>query len=215
MGTMESMSDDTVITISPEALERIIEIRDQESAVEQFGLLIEITGVQGPQFGYSLSFVPLGEKREGDHSEMHEDLTVMIPSKDVDNMRGASLGMSSNPATPGLAIDNPNGPSPSMEAPPAGDLTGPIAEKVQQMLDQQINPSIASHGGNATLVSEEEGVVYLRLGGGCQGCGMASVTLKQGIERILMEAIPEITEVVDVTDHRGGENPYYAPSKKG
>ena len=57
-------------------------------------------------------------------------------------------------------------------------------------------------------------MVYLQLGGGCQGCGMASVTLKQGIETALRESIPEITEVVDVTDHQGGENPYYAPSKK-
>ena len=208
------MSNDTVITVTDDALERIIEIRDQESAVEIFGLLIEITGLQGAQFGYSLSFVPLTDKRDTDHSEMHGDLTVMIPEKDVENMTGASLAMSTNPATPGLAIDNPNGPSPTMSAPPAGDLTGPIAEQVAQMLEEQINPSIASHGGQAELVSEEEGMVYLRLGGGCQGCGMASVTLKQGIERILKEAIPEIVEVIDVTDHRGGDNPYYAPSKK-
>ena len=204
------------MTITEEALERIIEIRDQESGDDVFGLLIEITGIQGPQFGYSLSFVPVAEKRETDHSENHGDLVVMIPEKDMENMRGASLGMSSNPATPGLAIDNPNGPSPTMGGAPAvGDLSGPIAEQVQQMLEQQINPSIASHGGTARLVSEEDGVVYLELGGGCQGCGLASVTLKQGIERLLRESIPEIVEVVDVTDHRGGENPYYAPSKKG
>lgn len=208
------MSSESVITVTDEALERVVEIRDQESADEEFGLLIEITGLEGAQFGYSLSFVPLSEKRGSDLSELHGDLTVMIPEKDVDNMRGASLAISSDPATPGLAIDNPNGPSPTMSAPPAGDLTGPIAERVTQVLEQQINPSIASHGGNVTLVAEEEGVVYLQLGGGCQGCGMASVTLKQGIETALRESIPEITEVVDVTDHQGGENPYYAPSKK-
>lgn len=208
------MSSESVITVTDEALERVVEIRDQESADEEFGLLIEITGLEGAQFGYSLSFVALSEKRGSDLSELHGDLTVMIPEKDVDNMRGASLAISSDPATPGLAIDNPNGPSPTMSAPPAGDLTGPIAERVTQVLEQQINPSIASHGGNVTLVAEEDGVVYLQLGGGCQGCGMASVTLKQGIETALRESIPEITEVVDVTDHQGGENPYYAPSKK-
>lgn len=208
------MSSESVITVTGEALERIVEIRDQESADEEFGLLIEITGLEGAQFGYSLSFVPLSEKRGSDLSELHGDLTLMIPEKDVDNMRGASLAISSDPATPGLAINNPNGPSPTMSAPPTGDLTGPIAERVTQVLEQQINPSIASHGGNVTLVAEEDGVVYLQLGGGCQGCGMASVTLKQGIETALRESIPEITEVVDVTDHQGGENPYYAPSKK-
>ena len=208
------MSTDSALIISDEALERIIEIRDQESGVESFGLLIEITGLNGQQFGYSLSFVPLGQKRDTDHSEMHGDLTLMIPEKDLDNMRGATLAISTNPAAPGLAIDNPNGPSPTMAAPPPGDLTGPIAEKVVQVLEQQVNPAIASHGGQASLVSEENGVVYLQLGGGCQGCGMASVTLSQGIEKILFEAIPEIVEIVDVTDHQSGENPYYASSKK-
>jgi Fe/S biogenesis protein NfuA len=211
---MSVMSTEDLLKISEEALERIIEIRDEESAVELFGLLIEITSLNGAQFGYSLSFVPLGQKRDTDHSEMHGDLTVMIPEKDVDNMRGATLAISSNPATPGLAIDNPNGPSPTMSAPPPGDLTGPIAERVTQVLEQQVNPAIASHGGQATLVSEENGVVYLRLGGGCQGCGMAAVTLSQGIEKILFEAIPDIVEIVDVTDHQSGENPYYESSKK-
>ena len=186
------MSDIGLMSFSGEALERIIEIRDQEPGDDEYGLLIEITGLQGTQFGYSL-----------------------IPSADTANMTGARLAMSSDPMTPGLAIDNPNNPSPQIPDVPDGDLTGPLAEQVAQVLDRQVNPAIAAHGGNARLVSEENGVVYLQLGGGCQGCGMAAMTLRQGIERILREAIPEIVEIVDVTDHQGGENPYYAASKKG
>ncbi len=83
-----------------------------------------------------------------------------------------------------------------------------------QVLDQQINPSIASHGGRAELVAVEESVAYLRLSGGCQGCGMASVTLSQGIEVAIKEHVPEITGVMDVTDHASGANPYFEAAKK-
>ena len=204
-----------MMSLSGEALERIVEIRDQEPGDDEYGLLIEITGLQATQFGYSLSFVPLGEIGATDHVERHGDLTVIIPSVDTANMTGAKLAMSSDPMTPGLAIDNPNNPSPQIPDVPDGDLTGPLAGQVAQVLDNQVNPAIAAHGGHARLVSEENGVVYLQLGGGCQGCGMAAMTLRQGIERILREAIPEIVEIVDVTDHQSGENPYYAASKKG
>jgi Fe/S biogenesis protein NfuA len=89
-----------------------------------------------------------------------------------------------------------------------------VAQRVQQVLEQQINPSIASHGGEATLVAVEDDTAYLRLGGGCVGCGMATVTLSQGIEVAIREAVPEIVNVVDVTDHASGTNPYYEAAKK-
>ena len=77
-----------------------------------------------------------------------------------------------------------------------------------------MNPSIAMHGGRADLVAVEEGVAYVRLSGGCQGCGLATVTLSQGIEVALVEGIEEIHSVVDVTDHASGDNPYFEPAKK-
>ena len=83
-----------------------------------------------------------------------------------------------------------------------------------QVLDSQINPSIAAHGGHAELVAVEGDTAYLRLSGGCQGCGMASVTLSQGIEVRLKESVPEILRVVDVTDHASGTNPYFEQAKK-
>lgn len=211
----EETTAETLMSVGDEARERIIEIRDQEPGDEEFGLLIEITGVRGMQFDYSLSFVAVSEAGETDLVERHGGLAIIIPAAHADNMRGAVLDMSSNPMAPGLAIDNPNNPSPVMPAAPPGDLSGPIAERVAQVLAEQVNPAIASHGGQARLISEENGVVYLQLGGGCQGCGMAAVTLRQGIERILREAVPDIVEVVDVTDHQSGENPYYAASAKG
>ena len=208
--TSETMTAEALMNLSEEAVERIIEIRDQEPGDDDYGLLIEITGLQGMQFGYSLSFVPVAEVDASDHMEQHGGLTVVIPAADRDNMSGATLAMSTNPATPGLAIDNPNSPTPPIPRPPAGDLSGPIAEQATRVIDEQINPAIAAHGGYARLVSEENGVIYLEMGGGCQGCGMAAATLRQGIERILRDSVEGITEIVDVTDHMSGENPYYA-----
>ena len=106
-------------------------------------------------------------------------------------------------------IRNPNRPDPL-----AGhnlELTGSVAEQVGQLLEQQVNPALASHGGFATLVGvEDETKVFLSMGGGCQGCAVSAMTLRQGIERAIKDNIPEVTDVVDVTDHEAGENPFYS-----
>ena len=91
--------------------------------------------------------------------------------------------------------------------------TDEIKAKVQKILDEMINPAVAGHGGWVDLLDIKDNLVYLRLGGGCQGCGMVNVTLKQGIEATLREEIPQIAGVIDQTDHAGGNNPYYQPAK--
>lgn len=89
------------------------------------------------------------------------------------------------------------------------ELSGSPAEKLQQLLDQHINPSLAAHGGYAELVKMQGTAAHILMGGGCQGCAMSAATLRQGIEVMIAEAIPEITEIVDVTDHEAGENPFF------
>jgi len=91
--------------------------------------------------------------------------------------------------------------------------TDDLTAKVQELLDSTINPAVAGHGGFVQLIDVKDNRVYLQLGGGCQGCGAADITLKSGIERLIKEEIPEIEEVLDTTDHAAGENPYYTPSK--
>lgn len=88
-----------------------------------------------------------------------------------------------------------------------------VKDKVQKILDELINPAIAAHGGFVELLDVKENIAYLRLGGGCQGCGMVNVTLKHGIEATLKEEIPQLAGVIDQTDHAGGNNPYYQPAK--
>jgi len=89
-----------------------------------------------------------------------------------------------------------------------------IRERVQHVLDTEVNPSIASHGGVVTLINVQDNQVYIQMGGGCQGCGQADVTLKFGIENSIRAAVPGVGDILDVTDHASGRNPYYTPSTK-
>ena len=102
-----------------------------------------------------------------------------------------------------------------MDAIPKPGLDSPIGKVVREVLDTRINPAVAGHGGHISLVDVRGKRVILRLEGGCQGCGMASVTLRQGVEAEIMSAAPEVEEVIDVTDHASGSNPYFQPGKGG
>jgi NFU1 iron-sulfur cluster scaffold homolog, mitochondrial len=112
----------------------------------------------------------------------------------------------------GTAIRNFLNPPPEV---PEGDRLPmeAVREKVQQVLDESINPGVASHGGFVELIDVVDNNVYLRMGGGCQGCGAADMTLKQGVERAIRDVVPQIEQVLDTTDHASGQNPYYAASK--
>jgi Fe-S cluster biogenesis protein NfuA len=89
-----------------------------------------------------------------------------------------------------------------------------LYERVNDLFEQQVNPMVARHGGRVELIDVQDAVVLLRMGGGCQGCGMASVTLRQGIEGMLTQHIPEVQGIMDITDHTSGTNPYFASAKK-
>jgi Fe-S cluster biogenesis protein NfuA len=101
------------------------------------------------------------------------------------------------------------------EAEPKPGLETPAAKAIQALLDDMVNPSVAAHGGYISLVDVREDTAYIRLEGGCQGCGMADVTLKQGVATEIQRVAPSIASVLDVTDHAGGDNPYYQPGKGG
>jgi Fe/S biogenesis protein NfuA len=205
------MSDtitEPIITVTDQALAKILELRGAEDDPDGLGLRIEVTGVRGADFTYDLSFEPLDERAEDDVVQEQKGLPVVVPVDSVDNLLGATLDLPSKADQGGLVLRNPNRPS----TPSLGDpieLTGTTEEKVRQLLDQQVNPAIAAHGGYASVVKVEDDKAYITMGGGCQGCAMSAMTLRQGIESAILGAVPEITEVVDTTDHSVGENPYY------
>lgn len=210
-----------ILSISERAKKKVAEIRAGEVDGETLALWVDVVGVAGAEWAYDLFFDVADEATADDAIQHGDDLTVVIPAESVERLQGATLDMSRDLLNPGLVIVNPNKPpqaaqpaSPDIPVPAAGDLTGPVAERVQRVLTDHINPSIAAHGGTAQLVAVDDTTAYLRLGGGCVGCGMASVTLSQGITVAIKEAVPEITDVVDVTDHASGTNPYFEAAKK-
>lgn len=203
-----AVSEIGAVTITDTALGKILELRDLEE-LEDLHLALRISGVGAAGFLYETAFLRGSDVSETDHVEYHGDLPVAIPEGSLDNIRGSVLDLAGNGGG-GLVIRNPNSPqSPGLDLGEDVELTGTPEEKVRQLLDHQINPAIAMHGGVAHLVSVQGSTANLELGGGCQGCGLAAVTLRQGIERAILESIPEITEVVDITDHELGENPYF------
>jgi Fe/S biogenesis protein NfuA len=207
------MSDvvEPVLGITDAAREKILEVRAAEPEAGSLALWITVTGESGGAYTYDMSFRALTDAGELEVVQHHDDLPVVIDGDSVEALAGATLDFT----TAGMVMQNPNRPAPKVAAPrPAADLSGPVAQAILQVLEDQINPAIASHGGRADLVAVEESIAYLRLSGGCQGCSMAAATLSQGIEVAILDAVPEITEVRDVTDHASGTNPYFESAKK-
>lgn len=133
---------------------------------------------------------------------------VVIDRQSATLLEGARIDWIETLNESGFKVENPN-------LAPIGSLPadGPVAERVQTVIDRYVNPGVAQHGGSVSLVEVRDAVAYVRLSGGCQGCGLASVTLSQGIERIITEQVPEVSAVQDVTNHAAGSNPYFTASK--
>jgi Fe/S biogenesis protein NfuA len=206
-----------VVTLTPEAHKIVREAIEQEPDPATLALWLEVRGVQAGSFVYDLYFQASSDADTGDVKHTQEELEVVVPAGSVDRLRGARLEWSDE-GEGGLVLVNPNAPTPEEAAPGvppeilAKGITGPLALRVTAVLEQSVNPAIASHGGRADLVAldEEERTAYLRLSGGCQGCAMSQMTLRQGIETALLEEVPELTKILDVTDHGSGENPFYS-----
>jgi Fe/S biogenesis protein NfuA len=202
------------VAITDGALAKVLEFRAGVPDPEKQAMWIEVTGMAGGEWTYNMSLKPLELARPGDSLQENGGLTIVVPAADVPRVHGALIDWSDDLMQGGLLLLNPNTPSPTIEGAPPAELAGEVPDRVAQVIEEHINPAIAAHGGQAELVAVEEDTAYVRLGGGCVGCGMATVTLSQGIEVAITEAVPEVRRVVDVTDHASGTNPYYEPAKK-
>lgn len=176
---------------------KVVELLDEQGMRGKAALRIEIQGRRAGRFAYLLALVE-GDPEPGDEVVDLGEFKVYVDPETLPNLRGTQVDFVDQLMGAGFNLDNPN--------PLWSD---PLALRVQELIDSQINPGIAGHGGHVTLVEVAGERVVLQFGGGCQGCGMVDVTLRQGIETMIKTEVPEIREVVDVTDHARGENPYY------
>ena len=202
--------DQPVLTISELAQEKIRAVLEAQDPPA------EAIRVSSPYRGkYAMNLEPDGQPATDDTVLPFGGFQVFIDAQSLPLVTGATLDYLETYGGGGFQFTNPNDEPqrPKNKEAPAGP-EGDVWRQIQQILDTEVNPAVASHGGFIDLIDVQGGTVYVQMGGGCQGCGMANVTLKQGVERILRDHIPDIEEILDVTDHAGGRNPYYAPSTK-
>ncbi|MCH9836538.1 MAG: hypothetical protein GKR86_04215 [Ilumatobacter sp.] len=206
-GEPDSAPDsEPIITITPEAIENLREMRDDEPEGNQLGLRLAIASDAGEDFRYDLSFEEFLKAAFTDEVRTHDDMKVIIPGDDVAMLTGATLDYTS---TQGLVIRNPNKPEvPNVEGLINDDV---LSAEVEALVAAEVNPALAAHGGFVTYVGHDgEGTAYMTMGGGCHGCSMSKMTMLDGVQTMLSEAIEGIDQVRDLTDHTTGANPFYS-----
>ena len=185
---------------------QLIEQQDEEG----LGLSLAVNHPGTPGASCDLQFSPQGQHQQGDHVVAYDGFKMFVSKASEPWLAEASIDFEADETGGQLTIKAPGikGNAPSS--------TDSIETRVGWLLDTEINPALASHGGRVALLEVTEKMeVVLQFGGGCQGCGMVDVTLKQGVEETLIRNIPEITAVLDSTDHQSGQNPYYASGESG
>ena len=191
-----------MITFTEQARERVLAFMEMEDG--ELVVRIEVLDSSPLAPRYDLALIEANESGETDETLDGGGFGLVVDPESAILLEGATVDWVETIQGSGFKVENPN-IKPIGEATPAG----PLADRVKHVIEYQINPSIAGHGGAVTLVDVRDDVIYLQMQGGCQGCGMAAVTLAQGIKRILLETLPEIRDIVDVTNHDAGANPYY------
>ena len=194
-GLLKGLKD--MLAITPKAREMLDSFAEQADQGE-LSLRVEIVG-RGPKgFQYDLQFVTADGGSEDDYINEVDGITVRIAARSVQYLDGSTLDFKETLMGGGFSFENPN-----------PMWVDELSQKVAEIINNEVNPAVASHGGVVELVGVDENKAIIAFGGGCQGCGMADVTLKQGVEVMIKEKVPEIVEVIDSTDHAAGTNPFY------
>jgi Fe/S biogenesis protein NfuA len=200
-----------IITITDAALSKMIELRADEADADQLGLRLAIASGPGEDFKYDLSFDEYLKAAFSDEVRTHtgadgSTIKVIIPADDAERLQDATLDFTDSQ---GLVIRNPNKPeAPSVEGLTTDDA---LSAEIEAMVTGEVNPSLAAHGGFVTYVGHDgEGTAYMTMGGGCHGCSMSKMTMLEGVQTMLSEAIPGVERVRDLTDHTTGANPFYS-----
>ena len=206
MSPLVTNSSDTIIEITPEALAKLLELRDEEPEKDRLGLRIEVLVAPGDEFTYDLSFDVVTQAAFSDEVRTIDGLKIIVPQASVEHIHGATLDYSDRQ---GLLMRNPNKPpAPVVEGLVKDDE---ISAQIEAVIATDVNPSLAAHGGFVTFVGHDtQGTAYLTMGGGCHGCSMSKMTMLEGVQTTLVDQVPGVVKVRDLTDHTSGSNPFYS-----
>tara|TARA_B100000676_G_C18045859_1_gene827879 strand:- start:1059 stop:1661 length:603 start_codon:yes stop_codon:yes gene_type:complete len=187
-----------MLTITEKAQEMLGEFADSADEGVELILRVEIVG-RGPKgFQYDLQFVGREDSKEDDIVLDIDGMSVLVAARSAQYLEGTTLDYKETLMGGGFSFDNPN---------PL--WVDELSKAVAEIIASEVNPVVASHGGHVDLVGVDDGKAIIAFGGGCQGCGMVDVTLKQGVEVMIKDNVPGISEVIDATDHAAGTNPFY------
>ena len=166
-------------------------------------------GVEGSPVAprYELTLVARSDRRQDEREVDLGDFAVLVAEESVDRLNGATVDFVERVNESGFEVREPAGGAGGEGV--RGQPKGPLADRVREVLNAQVNPAIAAHGGQIDLVDVQGTEIYLEMSGGCQGCALSRMTLRQGVEKMLRQSVPELTAVHDVTDHGSGQNPYF------
>jgi len=204
-----------MIQMTQKARERIQTLAEDQRTKQGRNVVGVQLAMQGlPRPNYTLAFVEAGKQSTTDVLVEVEGIQIFMEARDASFLEDVTIDYISNLQQTGFRVDNPKPPpdlsDPNAKAPETDEEMGQVIKKV---LDLEINPGVASHGGQITLIEVKNRVAYIEMRGGCQGCGMASATLTQGVVAAIKKAVPAITDVIDTTNHASGEQPYFAPKR--
>ena len=187
-----------MLRITEKAREMLGQFAEQSENDGDQALKVDIVG-RGPKgFQYDLQLVDKSDAREDDIEVEVGGMSVLVGARSAPYLDGTTLDYKETLMGGGFSFDNPN---------PL--WIDELSKTVAELIDEQVNPVVAAHGGHVDLLGVDDGKAIIAFGGGCQGCGMVDVTLKQGIEVMITEGVPEVIEVIDATDHAAGTNPFY------
>jgi len=189
-----------MITFTETARQKVREYMDM-SETPSLGVRIVAHRFGRHQFRYELALVMEGESSEKDVVVDQEAFEVFVDPESAEFLEGTSVDFVSDVTGTGFMFTNPQAEV---------NWDDPLAQRVQKVIDERIAPSLAGHGGWVELLAVDGDAAVIQFGGGCQGCGMSQVTLKEGIETAILQEVPEIKRVLDDTDHESGASPYYS-----
>ena len=201
-----STAVDTIIEITPAALDIISGLRADEPDPDELGLRVAVISGPGEDFRYDLSFEAYLTAGFSDEVRTIGGMKVIVPADSVRSLQGATLD---HTESQGLVIRNPNRPEPLQVEGLVND--DELSAEIEAVLSAEVNPALAAHGGFVTYVGhDDDGVAYLTMGGGCHGCSMSAATMMDGVQTMVVDAVEAVTAVRDLTDHTTGSNPFYS-----
>jgi Fe/S biogenesis protein NfuA len=201
-----------VTEVARKKVAALIQDHEEQKKTKIEGIRLTMKG--GPaRAQYNLAFVEADKGNPTDVMTESDGIKFFMEPRDAAFLEDVQIDFITTLDKVGFKVENPKVVTPAAAPESSADLESPEAKAIIHLLNTEINPAVANHGGVITLVGVRDHIAYLRLGGGCHGCGSAEVTLKQGVIVAIKKAVPEIVDVLDVTDHAGGKNPYFAAQR--